>query len=171
MNGLVVSRPSSRRVAASICPLATATDSGVPSASTASAARAASSTAASTFLPRTSFSRRGRAFSTVCRSARTSSVLMVSMSSPGSTLPSTCTTSSSTKARMTWHTASASRMVARNLLPSPCPSLAPRTMPAMSTNDTTAGTIFSLPNTSASFPSRGSGSGTTPTLGSIVANG
>ena len=44
-------------------------------------------------------------------------------------------------------------------------------MPAMSTNDTVAGTIRSEPNTSASVSSRGSGSGTTPTLGSIVANG
>ena len=72
---------------------------------------------------------------------------------------------------MTWQIASASRMLARNLLPSPSPSLAPLTMPAMSTNDTVAGRIFSLPKISASRPSRGSGSGTTPTLGSIVANG
>ncbi len=41
----------------------------------------------------------------------------------------------------------------------------------MSTNDTTAGTTRSLEKTSARRPSRGSGSGTTPTFGSIVANG
>ena len=62
-------------------------------------------------------------------------------------------------------------MLARNLLPSPAPSDAPLTMPAMSTNVTGAGTIFSEPNISASLSSRGSGSGTTPSFGSIVANG
>ena len=56
-------------------------------------------------------------------------------------------------------------------MPSPAPSDAPLTMPAMSTNVTGAGTIFSEPNISASLSSRGSGSGTTPSLGSIVANG
>ena len=44
-------------------------------------------------------------------------------------------------------------------------------MPAMSTNVTGAGTIFSEENSSASLFSRGSGSGTTPSFGSIVANG
>ena len=43
----------------------------------------------------------------------------------GETLPSTCTTSGSLNARITWQIASASRMLARNLLPSPAPSLAP----------------------------------------------
>ena len=41
----------------------------------------------------------------------------------------------------------------------------------MSTNVTGAGTIFSDPNIFASSSSRGSGSGTTPSFGSIVANG
>ena len=77
---------------------------------------------ARSFLIRASFSSRGIAFSTVCRSARISSVLIVSMSSAGLTLPSTWTTSSSSKTRMTWQIASASRMLARNLLPSPSPS-------------------------------------------------
>jgi hypothetical protein len=62
-------------------------------------------------------------------------------------------------------------MFARNLFPSPAPSDAPFTMPAMSTNDTTAGTIFADENMSASFCRRASGSGTTPTFGSIVAKG
>jgi hypothetical protein len=44
-------------------------------------------------------------------------------------------------------------------------------MPAMSTKDTVAGSTFSEPNISASTPRRASGSGTTPTLGSIVAKG
>ncbi len=86
----------------------------------------ASSTAltfgATSFLMRDSFWRRGRTFSMVWRSARISSVLMVSMSSLGETLPSTWTTFSSLKARMTWQIASDSRMFARNLLPRPSPS-------------------------------------------------
>ena len=69
---------------------------------------------------------------------------MVSMSSAGSTRPPTWTTSGSAKARITWQIASASRMFARNLLPSPSPSLAPLTMPAMSTNETVAGTTRAL---------------------------
>ena len=93
------------------------------------------------------------------------------MSLDGSIRPSTCTTSGSSKTRITWQIALASRMFARNLLPSPAPSDAPFTMPAMSTKDTTAGTVFSDLKTSASLSSRGSGSGTTPTFGSIVANG
>ena len=67
--------------------------------------------------------------------------------------------------------ASASRMCDRNLLPSPSPVEAPRTMPAMSTNETGAGKIFSEPKISASLVRRGSGRFTTPTFGSIVANG
>ena len=98
-------------------------------------------------------------------------MLMVSMSPSGETLPSTWTTSSSSKTRITWQIASASRMLARNLLPSPSPSEAPRTIPAMSTNDTVAGTVFSLSNSCDRTPSRASGSGTTPTFGSMVANG
>ena len=151
MNGFEVSSDSSRTSAGSIPALAPPAYSVVPCSRTACAARAASSTLASVFLPLTSFSRRGIAFSRVCRSARISSVWIVSMSDDGSTLPSTCTTSGSPKARITWQIASASRMLARNLLPSPSPSLAPRTMPAMSTNDTVAGRIRALPKTSASF--------------------
>ena len=100
-----------------------------------------------------------------------SSALIVSRSFFGLTPPSTCTTSSSVKPRTTCAIASASRMFARNWLPSPSPSLAPRTMPAMSTNDTVAGRMRSEWKTSASLPRRGSGRLTTPTFGSIVANG
>ena len=100
-----------------------------------------------------------------------SSVWIVSMSPAGLTLPSTWTTSPSSNARTTWQIASASRMFARNLLPSPSPSDAPRTIPAMSTNETVAGRTFSLWKIPARTPRRGSGSGTTPTFGSIVANG
>ena len=92
--------------------------------------------------------------------------------SPGaSDEPSTRTTSGSSNTRVTWQIASASRMFARNLLPRPSPSDAPLTMPAMSTNDTVAGRIRWLSKISASLASRSSGSETTPTLGSIVANG
>ncbi len=135
----------------------------------------ASSTAARTatfsFWRRDSFVRRGTAFSTDWRSARISSVLIVSMSSFGETLPSTWTTFSSLKARMTWQIASDSRMFARNLLPRPSPSEAPRTMPAMSTKSTVAGRSRWEPKISASLFRRGSGTPTTPTFGSIVANG
>ena len=97
------------------------------------------------------------AFSRVCRSASISSALMVSRSFFGLTSPSTCTTSSSVKPRTTWAIASASRMFARNWLPSPSPSLAPRTMPAMSTNDTVAGRMRSEWKISASFVEPGVG--------------
>ena len=100
-----------------------------------------------------------------------SSVSMVSMSLAGSTLPSTCVTSSSSKTRVTWQMASASRMLARNALPMPSPCEAPFTMPAMSTKLTVAGMIRSEPKILASCASRGSGTPTTPTFGSIVANG
>ena len=93
----------------------------------------------------------------VWRSARISSVLIVSMSSLGETLPSTCTTFSSLKARMTWQIASDSRMFARNLLPRPSPSLAPRTMPAMSTKSTVAGRMRCEPKISASLVEAGVG--------------
>ena len=92
------------------------------------------------------------------------------MSELGETLPSTCTTSPSSKARTTWQMASASRMLARNLLPSPSPSDAPRTMPAMSTKSTVAGRIYAAEDLGEPreplVRQRDD-----PTLGSIVANG
>ena len=167
MKGFAVSRPSSRIGARSI-PDA---DSSVPRSRASFAASAVSSTTGSSFLPLTSFSYRVIAFSSVCRSASWSSALIVSMSFFGSTAPSTCTTSESAKPRTTWAMASASRMLARNWLPRPSPSDAPRTMPAMSTNETLAGRIRSEPKISARVFKRGSGRFTTPTFGSIVANG
>ena len=53
----------------------------------------------------------------------------------------------------------------------PLASEAPRTMPAMSTNSTVAGRTLAEPKISASFGRRESGTPTTPTFGSIVANG
>ncbi len=93
------------------------------------------------------------------------------MSEAGSTLPSTWVTSSSRKTRVTWQIADDSRMWDRNLLPSPSPCEAPATMPAMSTNSTVAGRTLAEPKISARTPRRWSGTPTTPTLGSIVANG
>ncbi len=93
------------------------------------------------------------------------------MSLAGLTSPSTCVTSSSRKTRVTWQIAADSRMWERNLLPRPSPSDAPRTMPAMSTNSTVAGSCLADPKISASFARRGSGTPTTPTFGSMVANG
>ena len=66
---------------------------------------------------------------------------------------------------------SVSRMLARNLLPSPSPEAAPATKPAMSTNSTTAGMIVAVPEIAAKLARRPSGTATTPTDGSIVANG
>ena len=110
-------------------------------------------------------------FSTVARSASASSVSIVSMSEIGSTLPATWTTLSSAKQRTTCAIASVSRMFARNWLPRPSPFDAPATSPAMSTNSTIAGSTFSGFAMAASRASRGSGTSTTPTLGSIVQNG
>ncbi len=167
MNGLAVSSDSSRISARSM----SVAMIGVPASSAASASLAAATTGPSSFLPLASFSSRGMAFSTVCRSARISSVWMVEMSLAGLTSPSTWVTSSSRKTRVTWQIAADSRMCARNLLPRPSPSDAPRTMPAMSTNSTVAGRIRADPKSSASLGSRSSGTPTTPTFGSIVANG
>ena len=167
MNGLAVSRDSSRTSDRSTF----VSLIGVPASRWPSASLVASRLAVSALLPRTSFSSRGIAFSTVCRSARISSVWIVEMSLPGLTSPSTWVTSSSRKTRVTWQIADDSRMWERNLLPRPSPSEAPRTMPAMSTNSTVAGRTLALPNTSASFGSRSSGTPTTPTFGSMVANG
>ena len=111
------------------------------------------------------------AFSTVAMSAKMSSVLIVSTSDCGSTLPATWVTSGSPKKRTTSAMASVSRMFARNWLPRPSPWLAPATKPAMSTNSTVAGTIFAGWSISASACRRSSGTGTMPTLGSMVANG
>src|SRR5690242_9921446 len=115
-------------------------------------------------------SARFSALSTDSRSASASSDLMVSMSAIGSTLPATWITSPS-KQRTTWAIASTSRMCARNLLPRPSPFDAPATRPAMSTNSTAVGTTFCGLTIAASAFSRGSGTGTTPTFGSIVQNG
>src|SRR5690606_38823563 len=55
--------------------------------------------------------------------------------------------------------------------PSPSPLEAPATRPAMSTNSITVGSTFWGFTMSASWARRGSGTGTTPTLGSMVQKG
>ena len=110
--------------------------------------------------------------STVSRSLSWSSASMISLSRIGSTLPSTCTTFSSSKQRSTWIIASVSRILARNLFPSPSPLLAPFTSPAISTISTVVGiTPRSGLQSSPSLMSRSSGTVITPTLGSMVQKG
>ncbi len=67
--------------------------------------------------------------------------------------------------------ASVSRILVRNLFPSPSPFDAPATSPAISTNSMTAGILFALFENSVSFATRSSGTGTIPTEGSMVQNG
>ncbi len=86
-------------------------------------------------------------------------------------MPATWITSGSTKQRSTWAIALTSRMLARNWLPSPSPFEAPATSPAMSTNSRVVGVVFSGPKSAESASSRASGTGTTPTFGSMVQNG
>ena len=117
------------------------------------------------------FAMRSTALSITARSARANSVLMTSTSEIGLMRPATCTISSWSKQRTTCAMASVSRICARNLLPRPSPCEAPATNPAMSTNSTVVGTIFSGRTIAASAASRPSGTGTMPTLGSMVQNG
>ena len=104
-------------------------------------------------------------------SARMSSSSIVSMSETGSTRPATWITSGSSKQRTTCRIASTSRMWARNLLPSPWPSLAPFTMPAMSTSLSAAGITFFVAMRAVILLSRSSGTLTIPSFGSMVQNG
>jgi len=64
-----------------------------------------------------------------------------------------------------------SRMLPKNWLPKPSPLLAPFTRPAISTISTVAGNTRSGFTRVSSFSKRGSGTFTTPKLGSIVQNG
>jgi hypothetical protein len=93
------------------------------------------------------------------------------MSAAGETRPSGWITFSSWWQRTTCSSASVSRMFARNLLPSPSPSCAPLTSPAMSWNSIVSGTTSDAPTVRATASSRSSATGTTATFGSIVVNG
>jgi hypothetical protein len=88
-----------------------------------------------------------------------------------STRPSGCGTPSSSWQRTTWQIASVSRIEARNWLPSPSPSEAPLTRPAMSWKSIVAGSSSLLRTVFATASSRSSGTCATATFGSIVVNG
>src|SRR5690554_7675092 len=62
-------------------------------------------------------------------------------------------------------------MLLKNWFPNPSPLLAPFTSPAISTISTVAGCTLSGFTNSDNFSNLGSGTFTTPTLGSIVQNG
>ncbi len=109
--------------------------------------------------------------STCSKSARISSVSIVSMSASGSMRPSGWGTPVSWWQRTTWQIASVSRIEARNWLPRPSPSEAPLTRPAMSWKSIVAGTSSELRTVSATAASRSSGTWATATFGSIVVNG
>src|SRR5471032_1669095 len=131
----------------------------------------ATSLAASLSPERAFLFSRWMAFSTVPMSASASSVWITSISSSGLTLPATWITLSSSKQRTTLTMASVSRMCDRNWLPRPSPCDAPATRPAISTNSTMALTMRSGLTMAASASMRGSGTSTTPTLGSMVQKG
>ena len=67
--------------------------------------------------------------------------------------------------------ASVSLMLAKNLFPNPSPFEAPATKPAISTNSTIAGWIFSGLTRAERISILPSGTSTMPTFGSIVQNG
>ena len=170
MIGLAVIRPRSRTKGSSSSLRATLR-AAPPASSTAWMRPRALSSSWASLLVRSCFLRRSRRFSIWARSARPSSRLITSASRAGSTLPDTWMTSSSSKQRTTWTIASTSRMLARNLLPRPSPWLAPFTRPAISTNSTRVGTSSFELEMAESLAKRGSGTATTPTLGSIVQKG
>src|SRR5688572_8606706 len=171
MTGLRVSRNRSRTCALSSSDRPSAR-AGLPASSPVRTRPRTSARALASLSPvLAERSARLSAFSTESRSASASSVSMVSMSEIGSTLPVTWTMSPCSKQRTTWVIASTSRMWARNLLPRPSPLAAPATRPAMSTNSTAVGMTFCGFTMSDSALRRGSGTGTTPTFGSIVQKG
>ena len=135
--------------------------------------RSKSAASASGFLspPLAAFLQRSIRRSTRSMSESTNSRLMVSISRAGPISPLTCTISPSLKQRTTWMMASTSRIWERNLLPRPSPWEAPFTSPAISTNSMTAGVTLSGEYISHSLSSRGSGTGTMPTFGSMVQKG
>ncbi len=145
---------------------------GRPSCSAAMSSRShASSAIAALSPPRAWRTTRWWRRSACSRSAKISSVSIVSASRTGSTNPSGWMTLSSVCTRTTWTIASVSRMFPRNWLPRPSPSCAPRTRPAMSWKAMVSGTSSEAPTVSATASRRGSRTGTMATLGSIVVNG
>ena len=110
-------------------------------------------------------------FWAISKSAKTSSTLIISISSTGSILPETWIIFSSSKQRTTSTMASTSLIWDKNLLPSPSPFEAPLTRPAISVNSKDVGTVLFGTYNSSRKVNLESGTVTTPTLGSMVANG
>ena len=81
---------------------------------------------------RVCFFKFSRDFSTNSISLMRSSSLMIVRSRTGSTSPSTCIISASSKHRTTWKMASTARMCERKAFPRPAPVEAPRVRPAIS---------------------------------------
>ena len=107
----------------------------------------------------------------ISRSAKISSVLMISTSLIGSIAHSTCTTSLSLKYLKTCTIASTSLMCERNLFPNHSPLLAPFTRPAISTNSILECIFFFECDISASVSTLGSFTSTIPIFGFIVQKG
>ena len=105
------------------------------------------------------------------KSAKTNSKFIISISRIGSTAPSTCIMSLLSKHLTTSTKASVSLIRDKNLLPNPSPWLAPFTRPAISVNSNAVGINLSGLYKSFNIYSLSSGTVTTPTFGSIVANG
>ena len=104
-------------------------------------------------------------------SAKRISVSIISISLIGSTFSLTFWIFSESKHRVKWIIVSTSLTWERNLFPKPSPFEAPFTSPAISTNVIAALIVFIDLEISDIFFSLSSGTGTIPTLGSIVQNG
>ena len=108
---------------------------------------------------------------TTSKSAIANSRFIVSISLIGSILPSTWIIFPSSKQRTTSTIASTSLICDKNLFPSPSPWDAPFTSPAISVNSYAVGINLSGSYILFNLSILASGTVTTPTLGSIVANG
>lgn len=107
----------------------------------------------------------------ISKSAKISSVLIISTSLIGSTAHSTCVTLLSLKYLSTCTMASTSLMWERNLFPNPSPLLAHFTRPAISTNSILEYIFFLDCDISASVSTLGSFTSTIPIFGFIVQKG
>lgn len=96
---------------------------------------------------------------------------MIPRSRTGSTDSSTWVTSGLSKPRQRWNIPSTALICERNAFPSPWPSAAPRTRPAISVTVKTAGTVDFGLNLSQSSLNEISGTGTFAVFGSIVQKG
>ena len=172
MTGLAVSRPSSRQDWRKVSLSGSSKERApLPALRCSSRPCMISAAALASLLPLAIFCSFSRRRSTLCRSASSSSVSMVSMSRRGSTLPSTWVMFSSSKQRTTSTMAAHSRILPRNWLPRPSPLLAPRTRPAMSMKSTLAWMVFLGETLAESASTRSSGTATVALLGSMVQKG